>query len=110
MQKVNAEEKRKKAMEDYEIQETRLNRLMELCKNYSSAFAPSTSQSNTATNTATKSATNTATKSATKSTAAGGKRKRRKSKRGKKRKTKSRNFRKSIQISFNNNNIKIYFL
>jgi hypothetical protein len=54
MQKVNAEEKRKKAMEDYEIQETRLKKLMDLCKNYSSAFAPSTTQSNTATKTKTK--------------------------------------------------------
>ena len=83
MQKANAEEKRKKAMEEYEIQETRLNRLIDLCKNYSSAFALSTSQSNTATKSATKT---TATKS--KTTTTGGKR--RKSKRGKKRNTKSR--------------------
>lgn len=82
MQKANAEEKRKKAMEEYEIQETRLKKLMELCKNYSSAFAPS----NTATKSATKSA---ATKTKT-ATTTGGRKRKNKTKRGKKRKTKSR--------------------
>ena len=74
MQKANAEEKRQKAMEEYEVQETRLKRLMELCKNYSSAFAPSTSS--------TKSSTRTT------KTSGGKKRKTKKTKRG--RKTKSR--------------------